>query len=137
MTQATLLTAVHAQPAVVVTVIVFDPPAAIAVRVVGVIEYEHGAASCVTVNVCPPIVTVAVRLLDVVFPPTLMPTTPFPEPLAPLVTVSHAALLTAVHAQPAGAVTPTLVDPTVAGTDALVAESVMVQEAPACVTVTA
>ena len=33
---------------------------------------------------------------------------PFPDPLAPLVTVSHEALLAAVHEQPVPAVTETL-----------------------------
>jgi len=42
---------------------------------------------------------------------------PLPLPLAPAVTVIHAALLTAVHAQPAPAVTAVLPVPPVATTD--------------------
>jgi hypothetical protein len=57
-----------------------------------------------------------------------------PVPLAPLVTVSHAALLDAVHAQPPPALTFT--DPVlaVAGTLSVVAERAYPQE-PVCVTV--
>lgn len=47
---------------------------------------------------------------------------PLPEPLAPLVTVIHAAPLTAVHAQPAGALTDTLPVLAAAGTLPLVGE---------------
>jgi hypothetical protein len=39
------------------------------------------------------------------FAATLIATVPLPDPLAPLVTVSHEALLAAVQAQPAPAVT--------------------------------
>jgi hypothetical protein len=66
-----------------------------------------GAASiCVTVNVCPAIVSVPVRIAG---PLTvaLNPTEPLPVPLAPDVTVSHDALLVALHGQSAAAVTVT------------------------------
>jgi hypothetical protein len=43
-------------------------------------------------------------------------TEPLPDPLAPLVTLSHVALLVAVHAQPAPAVTATLPVPPAAST---------------------
>ena len=43
-----------------------------------------------------------------VFKATLNPTGPFPVPDAPDVTVSHGALLFAVHVQPAPAVTVTV-----------------------------
>jgi len=62
------------------------------------------AADCVTVNVCVAIVIVPVRAAPVLAA-TAKPTAPFPEPLAPLVIVSHDALLVAVHAHPLGAVT--------------------------------
>jgi hypothetical protein len=42
------------------------------------------------------------------FAPTLNPTEPFPLPLAPEVTVIHAALLTALHRQPAWVDTATV-----------------------------
>jgi hypothetical protein len=48
------------------------------------------------------------------------PTVPLPLPLAPDVTVIHAALLAAVQAQPAATVTPTVRVDVVAATEALV-----------------
>jgi hypothetical protein len=51
-------------------------------------------------------------------------TGPDPLPLAPAVTVSQAALLTAVHAHPAAAVTFTDPPPAAAVSASLVAESV-------------
>jgi hypothetical protein len=63
------------------------------------------AAACVTVNVAPAIVSVPVRPVVTVFAATLNPTLPGPDPDAPLVSVIQAALLLAVHAQPAPAVT--------------------------------
>jgi hypothetical protein len=51
-------------------------------------------------------------------------TVPSPVPLAPAVTLSHVALLVAVHAQPAAAVTPTEPVPPAATTDVLFADSV-------------
>ena len=63
-------------------------------------------------------------------------TVPLPLPLAPLVTVSHdVLLLTPVHAQPAGAVTPVEPVPPPATTDWLAGEIAYVQVCPACVTV--
>ena len=68
----------------------------------------QGAAAWVTVKVWPAIVAVALRDEAAVFAPTLNVTVPLPLPLAPLVTVSHPALLAAVQAQPVLAVTATL-----------------------------
>jgi hypothetical protein len=59
------------------------------------------------VNVLPAIVSVPVRELVVVFESTVYPTFPDPVPLAPDVIEIHSALLTALHAQPAGIVTAT------------------------------
>ena len=53
-----------------------------------------------TVNVAPAMVNVPVRLDAIVFAPTLNPTVLLPDPVAPLVTVIHAALLAAVHGRP-------------------------------------
>jgi hypothetical protein len=78
----------------------------------------------VTVNVWPATVNVAVRVAVVVFAAALNATGPAPVPLAPDVTVSHAAPLAAVHAHPVGAVTVTVPDPPEAATAWLVAESV-------------
>ena len=70
-----------------------------------------------TVKVRPAIVSVPVRDDALVFAATLKPTVPFPEPAAPDVIVIQAALLTALHAQPALAVTPTVPEPPAAATD--------------------
>ena len=51
-------------------------------------------------------------------------TVPFPLPEVPEVTVSHDALLLAVHAQPVGTVTATLLLPAAAVSDALVGAKV-------------
>src|SRR5262249_59567900 len=56
------------------------------------------------------------------------PTVPLPDPELPDLTVSQLVLLeTAVHVQPAGAVTPTVPLPPAAGSDWVVEESVYVQ----------
>src|SRR5215471_20710086 len=70
----------------------------------------HGAPACVTVNVCPAIVSVPVRGVGVRFAATAYPTVPLPVPLDPAVTVNHVgAVLVAVHVQlPNAAVTPTV-----------------------------
>jgi hypothetical protein len=63
-----------------------------------------------TVNVCPPIVSVPERGCVLVFAVALKLTEPLPLPLVALVIDSQlGALLAAVHAQPAGA--PTFVEP--------------------------
>jgi hypothetical protein len=62
----------------------------------------------VTDTVCPPTVTVVVRAFTAVFGVAERVTDPLPDP-GPPATVSHAALLVALQAQPAGAVIVTLV----------------------------
>ena len=69
---------------------------------------SHEVPVWVTVNVLPAIVSVPVRDDVDVFAAALKLTEPLPEPDAPAVIVNHAALLTAVHAQPDGAVTATV-----------------------------
>jgi hypothetical protein len=105
----TLLTAVHEQPAVAVTVMFMPfPPFGPIDWLVGAMEYMHGGggAGWVTVNICPAIVSVPIRCAPV-FAVALYATVPPPVPLAPLVIVSHGALLVAVQAQPAVVVTVT------------------------------
>ena len=63
--QDTSLAPVHPQPVVVVTAVVNDPPAATAVWAFGAIE-KLQEPLCVTVSVCPAIVSVPVRGLDAV-----------------------------------------------------------------------
>jgi hypothetical protein len=91
---------------------------------VGASEYVHGAAACVTVNVCPPIVIVPLRGVALALAAALNPTVPPPLPVAPLVTVSHdVSLLTPVHAHPASVVTVVEPVPPLAATDWLVGTS--------------
>jgi hypothetical protein len=70
-TQVDPLEAVQLQFDDVVTVTVPVPPLAGRVWLVGEIVNVHGAAGCVTVNVCPAIVIVPVRDDVVVFAATL------------------------------------------------------------------
>jgi len=105
-----LLVAVHAQPAPAVTLTV--PWAASGrerLASVGSIEYVQAGtnARCVTVKVRVAIVTVPVRSPPV-FAVSVRRTCPFPVPGEPEATVIHGALLAAVHAQPAPAVTLTV-----------------------------
>jgi hypothetical protein len=62
---------------------------------------------CVTVNVCPAMVIVPV-LAFVGFAATVKVTVPLPLPMAPVVTVIHESLLTALHMQPLAAATLTV-----------------------------
>jgi uncharacterized protein YhhL (DUF1145 family) len=85
--------------------------------------------------VTPPTVTVPVRVVVAVLAATLNVTEPFPDPLAPAVTVIHEALLVAVQLQPLPAVTVIVPEPPVAATDCDVGLIAYVQDAAACVTV--
>src|SRR5438094_9244620 len=80
-------------------------------------------------------VKVPVRADVVVFAATVYLTVPLPLPLAPAVTVIHAALLAAVHVQPVTVVTFAVAVPPAAGSDCVVGAVVKVHAA-ACVTVT-
>jgi hypothetical protein len=62
------------------------------------------------VNVCPAIVTVAMRAAALVLAATVMLTVPFPVPLAPDVILTKVAVVLAVHGQ-LPPVTVTLIDP--------------------------
>src|SRR5919198_6356983 len=95
----------HVQPALVSTRIGFVPPGAPTLRLAGLTENLQ-PGDCVTVTVRPAIVSVPV-LVGPSVGATRTPTTPGPLPLFPLVTMSHAARLSAVQAQPGGAVTTT------------------------------
>src|SRR5262249_7063784 len=133
-----LLVAVQVQlPADAVTPTVPLPAAAPGDALVASNVNVHGAPACVTVKICPAIVSVPVRGVVVRFAATAYPTVPLPMPLDPAVTVNHVgALLVAVQVQPpTDAVTPTVPLPAAALGDALVASSVNVHGAPAWVTV--
>ena len=133
--QVALLAAVHVQPLPLVTANELVPPPATTDSETGEIEYVHGAAACVTVNVCPPAVIVPVRDVVAEFAATLNVTVPFPDPLAPPVIVIHVALLAAVHAQPLPLVTVNEPVPPPATTDSDTGETEYVHGAAACVTV--
>ena len=77
----------------------------------------------------------ALRATEVVFAATTYVTEPLPLPLAPVVTVIHAALLLAVQLQPVAAVTVIVPVVPEAGGVADVGEIDGAQGAPACVTV--
>lgn len=100
-----LLVVAQLQSVATVTALFPLPAAALKDCVVGEIDGVHAAASCVTVNVTPAIVSVPLRLEATVFAATLNAVVPLPDPVAPLVTVIQAALLDAVHEQPVATVT--------------------------------
>jgi hypothetical protein len=94
-----LLVAVHAQPPAVETATGVPAPPAIGKDwLLGLMEVEQ-FADCVTVNVCPAMVSVPVRAAPVLAAMAKL-TVPLPVPLAPDVIVIHAALLAAVQAHP-------------------------------------
>ena len=69
--QVALLVAVHAQPVTAVTVTVPVPAADVTLAEAGEIVGTHGTPACVTVKVLPPMVTVPLRPVVVVFAATL------------------------------------------------------------------
>ena len=76
-------------------------------------------------------VTHPLRLQVVVLAATLNVTEPLPEPVAPLVTVIHGKLLTAVHGQPVATVTVLVPVPPVSMKDWLAGDTAGEQELPA------
>ena len=119
-----LLVAVQEQPAGAPIDVATVPPLAPTEPLTGVSAYVQGAAAWFTVNVCPPIVNVPCRVCVAEFSVAENDTVPLPLPLAPAVTVSQPdALLVAVHAHPAGAVTAVDPLPPVFTTDALIGDS--------------
>jgi hypothetical protein len=106
---AAVLLADHAHPLGAVMPIDPAPPAAGRDCVGDDSEYEQLIAASVTVNVWPAIASVPVRGFVLVLAEALNATAPGPLPLAPLVIVSHGALLVAVQPHPPRPVT--LTDP--------------------------
>ena len=131
-----LLVAVQVQPVAAVTVTAPLPPPDTMLKAVADSVNVQGTPAWVTVTLCPATVTVALCDNELVFAVAVMVTVPFPDPLAPLVTVNHAALLVAVHAHPVGAVTVAEPLPPPATMFKLVGETVNVQVTPGCVIVT-
>ena len=130
-----LLTPVHAHPAGDVTPVEPVPPPAGTEPLAAESVNVQAMPGCVTLKLCPAIVSVPVRELVLLLAAALNATVPLPVPLAPPVTVSQdVLLLTPVHAHPASDVTPVEPVPPPAGTEPLAAESVNVQAMPGCVT---
>jgi hypothetical protein len=94
------LAAVHAHPEPAVTSTVPVDAADRTERLVVESVNEQTGAACVTVNVRPPTVIVAVRPAAVVLASALYAILPSPLPFVAPVILSHAALLDAVHAHP-------------------------------------
>jgi hypothetical protein len=83
----------------------------------------HGDAAWVTVKTSPAAVIVPLRGELVVLAAATYATVPEPDPLLPLVSVSHDAPLAAVHAQLPPALTTKLPPAPAAGTDCAVEAS--------------
>jgi hypothetical protein len=111
----TRLDAFHEQPPAVETDTDPVPPDEGTDWLSGAIENVQ-PCPCDTVNVCPAMASVPLREGPVVAA-AVNPTLPLPAPVAPLVMLSHGALLDAVQAQPGPAVTATDPAPPAAGTD--------------------
>jgi hypothetical protein len=116
-TQLAPLVAVHAQPAIVVTLTLPVPPDAATACVDGEMLNEQPKPDCVTVKMFPAIARVPVRDVVAVAAATAKVTVPLPEPDAPPLTDSQDALLAALHAHPDPAVTATLPLPPAAAKD--------------------
>ena len=129
----TLLAAVHGQPSPVETPTVFLAPLAGTLAPLDASAIAH-PLPWLTVNVWPPIVSAADRATLVVAAAAYW-TAPLPLPFAPAVTVSHEALLLAVHGHPSPAVTATLPEPPADGTFAAVG-AIEIEHPLPCVTVT-
>jgi hypothetical protein len=99
-------------PVDVVTATVVGPPVAGGLKLVGLIEYVHGDA-WVTVTVCPPIVSVAVRVAAVgpVFAPAVTVIVPGPLPLVGVAESHVDGTPLTLQAQPAVVVTVTVPEP--------------------------
>jgi hypothetical protein len=110
------------------------PPPGVADTVTGFTVKLHAAPGCVKVTICPATVTVPMRSSAVGLAAAV--TVPSPEPLAPTVTVSHAVLVVATHAQPPGAVTVTSLSPPATGTATDSGATVKLHATPSCVIVT-
>jgi hypothetical protein len=131
-----LLLAVQAQLPAALSVNDPVPPARPMLALLGDSVPVHAAGSgWLTVTACPPIVTVSVRALLVVFDVAVSVTLPLPLPLAGD-TVIHVDDVVASQVQPAGEVTLTVALPPLAGAVTVVGDTVKLQVAPGWLTVT-
>lgn len=113
------------------------PPAASNARPSGVRVVEHVTPDCSTVTSRPPTAIVPLLIVAAGFGSTLYSTEPLPAPAPPAVTLIHGTLGTAVQAHPPGAVTDTLALLPAATMLCETGVMLYVQDAPACVTMTA
>jgi len=125
--------AVHEHLGVVVTSVLLEPDPGPAEIVRGETVYEQvgAAAAWFTVTVWPAIVRVPERGDVSVFSAIENDTVAFPVPLAALVSVSHDASATAVHAHDDVVVMSTLLVPAAAGADTVVDDSEYEQDTDA------
>ena len=131
--QDALLTAVHWQSGGIVTDTTRVPPVAVSESLVDESDAVHGAAAWLIVCSFPPMAIVALRVDPFGFASTRYVTVPLPEPEAPVSTVIHETLDTAVQVQPAGTVTSTLELAPAATMLCVAGVSVASHVAPACV----
>ncbi len=132
---AALLDAVHPQPLPTLTATDPLPPAATNAWLLVerlTVQFTTGPAACVTVKICPPMVTLAMRPGAVGLTAALNATVPLPVPLLPEVTVSHAASLLAVQLQVPAAVTATDPVPPAAATACAVVASATEHSGSTC-----
>lgn len=101
---------VHAHADVVVTSNELDPPAAVALWLVGFSEYVHANAACVTENVWPPMTMLALRGAGLGFAATVKLIVCGPVPLAGT-PVIHAGTPLLVQPQPAAVFTANELEP--------------------------
>ncbi len=134
--QAALLAAVQAHPLAAVTPVVDEPAAEVNERDVGDTPNVQLTPLCVTVTVCPAMVSVPTRWAVDVFAVMLKVTVPLPTPLMPAVTTSQVTFRTAVQEHPLGAVTAKVAEPAAEVSVCDVGETPKVQPMPLCVTVT-
>jgi hypothetical protein len=129
----TLLVADHEQSVGIVTDTTRVPPVEVSESLVDESVAVHGAAACVIVRTRPPIAMVPVLADPAGFASTRYVTVPLPEPDAPVRTVIHETLDTAVQLQPPGIATSTLPLAPAAATFCVAGVSVASHGAPAWV----
>jgi len=119
------LVAVQLHPVPPVTVTLVVSPAAATLRLTELIMNVHGAVAplWVTVNVCPAIVKVPLRPVELALAETEKLTLAGPVTETGDVSVIHVSFARAVHAQVVPALTETERDVAAAGTDIVVVES--------------
>lgn len=133
--QATFVVADHPQPAVPSTVTEPVPPKPPSEIESGDSVSVHATPACVTVTVCPAIVTIPVRAALSGLLATLKDTDPTPMPVAPDAIVIHGTELVAVHGHVPPVLTVTVRNAGADVSEMLVCDSTVEHVGAACVTV--